>query len=463
MNHHTDMQGTILGNYRIVRKLGHGGMGTVWLAEHTLLGRLAAIKLLHPAYSAEPLSVKRFFNEARAATSIADPGIVQVFDFGRNDLGVAYIVMEFLDGEALDVRLKRLGRLPLGDALRIMRQVATSLAAAHERGIVHRDLKPENIFLVRDPEVTGQERTKVLDFGIAKLASEGPGAVHTQTAVVMGTPRYMSPEQCRGAGKTDHRSDIYSLGCVLFHLVVGSPPFEGEGGGDVIAMHLREPPPVPSARAPHLPASIDALLLRCLAKPPAERFASMSEVASAISIVLADLAPDADDADVGPRPDPWDGSTTLPSASTTLTAPPLPEPVDEPTLVKRRGTLSASAAPVTAATPSRRGRWVFVAALAVLAGATVLVARGRYVEPISAADVVAPVMAAPADAMVEVAVDAGVPDAAPTPDIAPAPDAAVEPPAVRRRRRPAEPPSTPAPPRDPCDDDDGDGIPDTRC
>src|SRR5690349_9246805 len=240
------MQGAILGSYRIVRKLGHGGMGTVWLAEHTLLGRRAAIKLLHPAYSAEPQSVRRFFNEARAATSIADPGIIQVFDFGRNELGVAYIVMEFLDGEPLDARLKRLGRLPLGAALRIIRQVATSLAAAHERGIVHRDLKPENVFLVRDPEVAGQERTKVLDFGIAKLASEGPGAVHTQTAVVMGTPRYMSPEQCRGAGKIDHRSDIYSLGCLLFHLVAGTPPFEGEGGGDVIAMHLREPAPVPS-------------------------------------------------------------------------------------------------------------------------------------------------------------------------------------------------------------------------
>src|SRR5262245_22147249 len=156
------MEGTVLGSYRIVRKLGEGGMGAVWLAEHTLLGRPAAIKVLQPYFSQQPHIVKRFFNEARAATSIADPGIIQIFDFGNHSDGSAYIVMEYLDGEALDQRLRRLGALSIGDALRIMRQVATSLAAAHARGIVHRDLKPENIFIVRDPEVAGGERTKVL-------------------------------------------------------------------------------------------------------------------------------------------------------------------------------------------------------------------------------------------------------------------------------------------------------------
>jgi eukaryotic-like serine/threonine-protein kinase len=137
--------GTQIGAYRVLQEIGKGGMGTVWLAEHVMLGRRAAIKLLHPMYSARPDIVTRFFNEARAATAIADPGIVQIFDFGQHSDGTAYIAMEMLDGEPLDQRLRRLVRLPLGDALRVMRQIASSLGVAHARGIVHRDLKPENV------------------------------------------------------------------------------------------------------------------------------------------------------------------------------------------------------------------------------------------------------------------------------------------------------------------------------
>ncbi len=204
----------MIGAYRIQKRIGEGGMGSVWLAEHTMLGRRAAIKVLHPEFSTKPEIVTRFFNEARAATAIAAPGIVQIFDFGHHTDGSAYIVMELLDGEPLDQRLARLGALAVPDALRIMRQVASALGAAHARGIVHRDVKPENIFIVRDSEVASGERAKVLDFGIAKLASD-QGAVRTQTSAVMGTPLYMSPEQCRGAGHVDQRSDVYSLGCVL--------------------------------------------------------------------------------------------------------------------------------------------------------------------------------------------------------------------------------------------------------
>ncbi len=271
--------GTQVGAYRVLRQIGKGGMGTVWLAEHLMLGRRAAIKLLHPMYSARPDIVTRFFNEARAAAAISDPGIVQIFDFGEHE-GTAYIAMEVLEGEPLDHRLRRLIRLPLGDALRIMRQVASTLGVAHARGIVHRDLKPENVFLVRDPEVIGGERAKILDFGIAKLTGD-PG-VQTNTSTVMGTPTYMSPEQCRGAGLVDQRSDVYSLGCMLFALIIGGPPFEAAGSGEVIAMHLREPPPVPSSRLFGLPPEIDALVLRCLAKDPAQRFASATELAAAI-------------------------------------------------------------------------------------------------------------------------------------------------------------------------------------
>src|SRR5688572_1863220 len=164
--------GAQIGAYRVLKQIGEGGMGAVWLAEHIALGRRAALKVLHAQYSVRPDVVQRFFNEARAATAIADPGIVQIFDFGNHTDGSAYIVMELLDGEPLDRRLARSGSLEVGDALRIMRQVASTLGAAHARGIIHRDLKPENIFMVRDPEVSGGERAKILDFGIAKLVGD---------------------------------------------------------------------------------------------------------------------------------------------------------------------------------------------------------------------------------------------------------------------------------------------------
>jgi serine/threonine-protein kinase len=275
------VEGTQIGAYRVLKQIGEGGMGAVWLAEHVMLGRRAALKVLHSEYSSKQEIVGRFFNEARAATAISDPGIVQVFDFGYHTDGSAYIVMELLDGEPLDKRLARVGTLPPADVLRVMRQVASALGAAHAQGIVHRDLKPENIFLVRDPEVPGGERAKILDFGIAKLSGESKG-IKTHTAALMGTPLYMSPEQCRGAGRVDARADIYSLGCVLFALVVGRPPFEAEGMGEVISMHLREPAPLASSRASGVPPALDRLIARCLAKDPNERPASGKELAAAL-------------------------------------------------------------------------------------------------------------------------------------------------------------------------------------
>ncbi len=280
------MEGTSIGQYRVLKKLGEGGMGVVYLAEHVLLGRKAAIKVLLPQLSAHQEIVNRFFNEARAATAISDAGIVQIFDFGYHHDGSAFIVMEFLEGETLDARLRRFGRLHPADAIRLIRQVASSLAAAHSAGIVHRDLKPENIFLVPDKEVPGGERAKILDFGIAKLTGDHPGKVRTHTQAIMGTPVYMSPEQCRGAGHVDARSDMYSLGCVLFHLVTGTAPFDGEGAGDIIAAHLREPAPAASSRVPGIAPELDAVILRCMAKAADQRYASMEELA----LVLGQLA-----------------------------------------------------------------------------------------------------------------------------------------------------------------------------
>ena len=279
------MIGERIGAYTILQQIGEGGMGTVWIAEHAMLGRRAAIKMLHAGVSGHPDITTRFFNEARAAAAIQDPGIVQIFDFGQHTDGRAYIVMELLEGEPLDRRLNRLGRLPVRDALRIMRQVASSLGAAHKRGIVHRDLKPDNVFLVRDAEVAGGERAKILDFGIAKIVDAS--GLKTDTAVVMGTPMFMSPEQCRGAGKVDQRTDVYSLGCLLFTLITGRTPFLGEGPGDIIAMHLREMPPVPSTLSADIPHSVDSLVLRCMEKDPARRYDSALEVAEALEKIHA--------------------------------------------------------------------------------------------------------------------------------------------------------------------------------
>ncbi|MCE9575721.1 MAG: serine/threonine protein kinase [Deltaproteobacteria bacterium] len=277
------MIGTQLGNYQILECLGAGGMGAVYLGEHRVLGRRAAIKVLLPELVARQDAVDRFFQEARAIAAIPDPGVVQIFDFGH-EAGSAYLVMELLVGESLEGRLTRLGRLPVPDAVRVARQVATTLAAAHAAGIVHRDIKPDNLFLVRDPEAETGERIKVLDFGIAKLAGIG-GASRTSTGVVMGTPLYMAPEQCRGAGGVDHRADIYALGCVLFHAVTGRVPFVAEGAGEVIARHLFEPAPRAASIAIGLPADLDALIARCLAKSPDERFADMRELAAALGAI----------------------------------------------------------------------------------------------------------------------------------------------------------------------------------
>ncbi len=274
-------------------------MGAVWLAEHVMLGRPVAIKVLHREASVRPELVTRFFNEARAATAISDPGIIQIFDFGHHTDGNAYIVMELLEGEPLDQRLRRLGTMPLAASLRILRQVASSLGAAHRRGIIHRDLKPDNIFLVRDPEVAGGERTKILDFGIAKLS--GDQHLKTQTSAVMGTPIFMSPEQCKGAGQVDQRSDVYSLGCVLFTLLIGRPPFDAEGAGEIIAMHLREAPPTPSSFMPGLPPAIDELILRCLAKNREQRFESGAELAAALEVLIEQLAPQLGTGAAAPR------------------------------------------------------------------------------------------------------------------------------------------------------------------
>lgn len=276
------MQGTTIGSYRVTRQLGRGGMGAVYLAEHTLLGRKAAIKTLLPALSNDQEQVQRFFNEAKAVTAVKHPGIIEIYDFGFRENGTAYIVMEYLEGETLKARLQRLGRLTVKQAVEFTKQVASALGAAHARGIIHRDLKPDNIFLVTDPEIG--ERVKILDFGIAKLIGpENSGGHRTRTGALMGTPSYMSPEQCRGAGKVDLRGDLYSLGCILFEMLCGQPPFVREGLGAILGAHMYEPPPTPRSLNPSLGRGMEGLVLRLLAKEPSDRFASSGDLIGALT------------------------------------------------------------------------------------------------------------------------------------------------------------------------------------
>jgi len=266
------MLGEQIGNFEIVSLLGRGGMGNVYLAKHCLLDRTVAIKVLLPQFGGREEVVKRFFNEARAATAIKTPSIVEIYDFGYHE-GAAYIVMEYLDGETLGQRMRRLGRLDEKQAVAMARKIALALAAAHGAGIIHRDLKPDNVFIVPDPAVAGRERVKLLDFGIAKLLGDDTcHAVTTRAGMIIGTPAYMSPEQCEGAGRPDPRSDLYALGCILFHMLCGQPPFVARSSSEIMALHLLGRLPRISGLVPDLSRDIEAILARLLARDPADRY-----------------------------------------------------------------------------------------------------------------------------------------------------------------------------------------------
>jgi serine/threonine protein kinase len=438
------MIGEVLGSYRILSRLGAGGMGTVWLAEHQLLGSRAAIKVLLPDMSVHPKIVQRFFDEARSASRIHDPGIVRVLDFGWHEQR-AYLVMEQLSGETLNDRITRVHRMPPQQAVRLLQQCAIAMASAHARGIVHRDLKPDNIFLVPDAAVIGGERIKILDFGIAKLVDENdPGFSRTQTGVIMGTPAFMSPEQCRGAGGIDHRTDVYALGCVLFMMVCGRPPFIAPTSGDMIASHLMQAPPVPSSLVPTLTPDVDALILRCLEKVADQRFQSMTELARAgaqitgenLSIeTIAPLRSSPPGPDQPPAP-PVAGSETVASI------PPLAARPVNTTL----GNSSGESVPATR--PWRGGLFVAGAALAAIGGIAFVVTRPAAqkaaVEP---TPVSAPIVTPPLDASMPDASVAIVPDAA-KPVVKVVPPARVPP--VRPGRKPATaanpPPTVVTPP-----------------
>jgi len=265
------MIGQRIGKYRLIRTLGQGGMGVVYEAVREDIEVRAAIKVLRPEYASNAEVAGRFFNEARAANLIAHPGIVKVFDYGHDPGGVAYLAMEYLEGESLYKRLTRIGKMAHGDVLRLGRQLASALAAAHDKGIVHRDLKPDNIIVVADAEAPGGERPKLLDFGIAKMAAGRSAGVTTSANVLMGTPAYMSPEQCLGGKDVDSKTDVYALGIILFEMLAARPPFVTDRPGEFLTMHMSKPPPLLTQFVPLVPSKLVGLVHAMLAKEPTAR------------------------------------------------------------------------------------------------------------------------------------------------------------------------------------------------
>lgn len=278
MLHHHEGQ-LIAGKYRLKRLLAKGGMGSVWTASHISLDVPVAVKFMDPRYADMDDLRGRFEREAKAAAQLRMPNVVQILDYGVEE-GTPYIVMEFLTGEDLGARLAREGRLAVRDAVPILTQVCKALKRAHEEGIIHRDLKPANVFLA---EQDGDVLVKVLDFGIAKVMRPDVAGDTTKTGEILGSPPYMSPEQVRGLREIDHRSDLWSLGVIVYRAVTGELPFPGTQVGDILVKICVDHPIPPTKIVPDLDPRIDDFMTKALAKDPSLRFATVKELADALA------------------------------------------------------------------------------------------------------------------------------------------------------------------------------------
>jgi serine/threonine-protein kinase len=349
--------GKRVGDYEIEAKIGEGAMGAVYRAVHPAIGKHVAIKLVSPRLFDEPDAVKRFVAEARAVAAIRHPNIVDVFGFGRLEDGRTYLIMEWLEGHSLGARLQQ-GKLPFDDALELIRQIAKSLEAAHAKGVIHRDLKPENVFL---QQVDDHAVVKLVDFGLAKVTSQDGLVAVTKTGQLLGTPLYMSPEQCRSKG-VDHRTDIYALGCMAYELLCGRVPFDRDNVAELISAQLVEPPPQPRSLKPDLPPALDALLFRMVAKNPDER-PTLTEVRRAMSAASGrssqPLAAVPDEtSQVTSLPVPPSGARDPLATATPVPGTYVPLPKRDPTPAPAPPTTAAS--PAEASTPSYRV-WLIVA------------------------------------------------------------------------------------------------------
>jgi serine/threonine-protein kinase len=416
--------GTVVVNYRLAEKLGEGGFGVVYLAEHEVLGRKAAVKILHPEFARRQELVDRFFREARAVCAINHKAIIDVQNFGSLPSGEPYYVMEYFPGQTLAEWIDERGPMPPARLAAVFEPVARALAAAHATGVIHRDLKPENIMIA---EGTAGLEVKLLDFGIAKLMDPSASSGHSRTGFTMGTPAYMAPEQSRDAKNVDQRADVYSFGATLYFALAGRPPFVADNLTDLIVAVATTAPEPLRAHARGISPGLDAAVATCLSKSPDGRFESIDAAWSAIE-QGARAAP----ATTGPQPAqlPAAIAATMPQTP----PPPAPHPVT---------TLGAAAGQRTGPGPAAsRSRAPLIAGVAfgliAAAGAITYLA----ISPGSDSAASAGADAAASDAQVVAALDIdaapAIPDAAPPIDAAPPPiDAAAK---KRVEKKKAAPP-----------------------
>jgi serine/threonine-protein kinase len=266
-----------LGQYLLKEKLGEGGMGEVYLAQHMLLRRPCVLKVIRPERAGDPKNLRRFEREVQATATLTHPNTVQVYDYGHTDDGTFYYVMEYLPGLTLEALVKKTGPLPPSRAIHFLRQVCGALQEAHARGLIHRDIKPGNVMVCERGGIP--DVAKLLDFGLVlPPAGDADGDKLTQDGTVTGTPAYLSPEQAGGQDTVDARSDIYSVGALAYFLLTGLAPFAGRTGMKMIAAHLYETPEPLSRHRPDVPADLEAVILRCLAKEPDARFSDAASL-----------------------------------------------------------------------------------------------------------------------------------------------------------------------------------------
>jgi len=347
----SDPIGTVLADkYRIDGFLTQGGMGAVYRGTHLMLGRPVAIKLIKPELVTSEAVVERFLREARSASQLSHPNIVTVHDLGRTDDGTLYIAMELVDGQSLKELVQKTGPLAQDRAIALTKGICAALTLAHRQGIVHRDLKPQNVMIC--PTADGGEIPKLLDFGIAKTFESDEPAL-TATGMVLGTPQYMSPEQAQGQ-TVDARSDLYALGIMLYEMLGGHVPFRDTSIPALLVKHMKEPPPPLSRIRAGLPAGLENVVLRCLEKDPAARFANADEVAKALDAASGVGAAPA----VSPPPPPV--------AETAVAAAPAPRSELRETAEVTRPTGPAQPASAPPARSSSRGPLIAVAAVVLL-------------------------------------------------------------------------------------------------
>lgn len=421
---------TLTSKYRIEELISEGGMGAVYRGTHVLMDKVVAVKVLRPSLAADDKIVARFSREAKAASRISHPHALSVTDFGEDENGVVFLVMEYLKGETLKEVIHEHGQLPLPRVVEIIRQVCGALEAAHNEGVVHRDLKSDNIMLL---DIGGGDWAKVLDFGIAKITQNvDQDPALTAPNLIIGTPQYMSPEQCSQAADIDSRSDIYSLGVIIYEMLVGHVPFTGESPTAIMLKHLQEPPPSVLEERKDVPAAVGRVVMRAMAKHPEDRFQTVSELAEGLALAAENkeqVAVAAADAALG-TPERTTNRIVVPTGPNEVPRTTSSEESDEATVVRAREMAATSEEPeiisVVAPPPAASfNPWRIMipalAALVVIFGVVFALTRNSTSQP-SANDNTSPLAVDPAGQPVKPAqtpTGAGErdikPNAAPTP------------------------------------------------